>query len=78
MNQYLINLTVNAEERYLVARLDELAQKALQGISVRSDFLDLRQQTLGEAVAVQYADIIWKMDGGFDAAERKRLLLAPV
>jgi hypothetical protein len=46
MNQYLINLTVNAEERYLVARLDELAQKALQGISVRSDFLDLRQQTL--------------------------------
>ncbi len=78
MNQYLINLTVNAEERYLVARLDELAQKALQGISVRSDFLDLRQQTLGEAVAVQYADIIWKMDGGFDTAERKRLLLAPV
>ena len=77
MNQYLINLTANMEERYLVARLDELAQKALQGISVRSDFLDLRQQVLGEAVAVQYADIIWKMDGGFEAAERKRLLLSP-
>ena len=78
MNQYLINLTVNAEERYPVARLDELAQKALQGISQRSDFLDLRQQALGEAVAVQYTDILWKMDGGFDTAERKRLLLAPV
>ncbi|HNX28931.1 MAG TPA: YlmH/Sll1252 family protein [Syntrophomonadaceae bacterium] len=78
MNQYLINLTVNTEERYLAARLDDLAQQALQGNSVRSDFLDLRQQTLGEAVAVQYADILWKMDGGFDAAERKRLLLGPV
>lgn len=77
MNQYLMNLTANMEERYLVARLYELAQKALQGISGRSDFLDLRQQTLGEAVAVQYADIVWKMDGGFEEAERKRLLLSP-
>lgn len=78
MNQYLIKLTVSTEERYLAGRLDDLAQKALQGISVRSDFLDLRQQVLGEAVAVQYADIVWKMDGGYEAAERKRLLLAPV
>ncbi|NLF44682.1 MAG: hypothetical protein GX581_01290 [Syntrophomonadaceae bacterium] len=77
MNQYLIKLTVNTEERYLAGRLDDLAQKALQGISVTSDFLDLRQQVLGEAVAVQYADMVWKMDGGYESAERKRLLLAP-
>ncbi len=77
MNQYLINLAANAEEKLLVARMDELAQKALEGISVRTDFLDLRQQVLGEAVAVQYADIVWKMDGGFEGAERKRLLLSP-
>jgi RNA-binding protein YlmH len=77
MNQYLINLTVNTEEKYLAARLDDLAQKALQGISVRSDFLDLRQQIIGEAVAVQYEDLLWKMDGGFKGAERKRLLFYP-
>lgn len=77
MNQYILSLTVSAEEKYLVAHIDELAQKALQGISMKTDFLDLRQQVLGEAVAVQYSDISWKMDGGFETAERKRLLLSP-
>jgi len=77
MHQYLINLAANTEERLLTARMDELAQKALQGISGRTDFLDLRQQLLGEAVAAQYAEILWRLDGGFEAAERKRLLLAP-
>ena len=77
MHQYLINLAANTEEKLLVARIDELAQKSLQGISGRTGFLDLRQQLLGEAVAVQYADIRWEMDGGFETAERKRLLLAP-
>ena len=77
MNQYILNLTVNAEERYLVSHIDELALKALQGISMKTDFLDLRQQVLGEAVAVQYSDIVWKMEGGLATAERKRLLLSP-
>jgi len=77
MNQYLMNLAVNTEEKQLLARLDELARKASQGIAGRSDFLDLRQQVLGEAVAAQYPEIIWQMDGGFEGAERKRLLLAP-
>lgn len=77
MNQYILNLTSSSEERYLVAHIDELAQKASQGISMRTGFLDLRQQVLGEAVAVQYADISWKMYGGFEGAERKRLLLSP-
>ncbi len=77
MNQYLLNLAVNAEEKQLLARLDELARKALQGTAGRSDFLDLRQQVLGEAVAAQYGEIVWLMDGGFEGAERKRLLLGP-
>ncbi|MBP1760786.1 MAG: RNA-binding protein [Firmicutes bacterium] len=77
MNQYLLNLAVNAEERQLLARLDELARKASQGTAGRSDFLDLRQQVLAEAVAAQYGEIVWQIDGGFEGAERKRLLLGP-
>lgn len=78
MNNYLTNLAANAEERHLIARIDELARKALQGSETRTDFLDLRQQVLGEAAALQYTDIHWKMDGGFETAERKRLLFFPV
>lgn len=77
INNYLMNLAANAEERHLIARIDELARKVSQGIESRTDFLDLRQQALGEAVALQYPDLNWIMDGGFEGAERKRLLLFP-
>ena len=43
MNDYLIKLAQNDDEKRLIARLDELVQKAGGGVSGYSDFLDLRQ-----------------------------------
>ncbi|MEA1961111.1 MAG: YlmH/Sll1252 family protein [Bacillota bacterium] len=77
MNQYLNNLAVNSEEKRLIARLDELGHRTMKGVPVVTDFLDLRQQVLGEAVAVQFAGIHWRMDGGYELAERKRLIFYP-
>lgn len=77
MNQYLINLARNDDEKRLLARLEELVKRALRGTTGQSDFLDLRQQELARAVAVNYSSIGWHLDGGYDDAERKRLVVYP-
>jgi RNA-binding protein YlmH len=77
LNDYLIKLARNDEERRFVARLDELVQKAAQGIAGQSDFLDLRQQDLALAVAVNSSGISWHLTGGYEEAERKRLIVFP-
>jgi RNA-binding protein YlmH len=77
MNDYLIKLARNDDEKRLVARLNELVQKAAQGISGTSNFLDLRQQELARAAAVNGLGIAWQLDGGYEEAERKRLLVYP-
>jgi RNA-binding protein YlmH len=77
MNDYLSKLARNEDEKFLVARLEQLVQKAAQGLAGCSVFLDLRQQELARAVAVNALDIGWHMDGGYEEAERKRLLVFP-
>ena len=77
MNTYLINLARTDEEKRLLARLDDLVQKAVQGIGGRSDFMDLRQQALAQAAATNAAGIIWHLEGGYEQAERRRLLVSP-
>lgn len=78
MNDYLIKLACNEDEKRIIARLIELAQRAVDGIGGASDFLDLRQQELARAVAVNHPDIIWRLDGGYEEAERQRLTVAPL
>lgn len=77
MNEYLNKLARNDDEKRLMARLNELVQKAVHGSAGQSDFMDLRQQELAVAVAVNESAIGWKLDGGYEEAERKRLLVYP-
>lgn len=77
MNDYLIKLARTDDEKRLIARLDELVQKAGSGVSGYSDFLDLHQQELARAVAVNGLAATWRLDGGYEQAERKRLVVGP-
>jgi RNA-binding protein YlmH len=77
MNNYLTKLARNDDEKRLIARLDELVQKAVHGVGGQSDFLDLRQQELARAVAVNEQAIDWHLNGGYAEAERKRLVVIP-
>ena len=76
-NHYLIALTRNDDEKRLLSRMDELLQKALQGRTVCSDFLDLRQLELTRAVMAQGNSIGWRFDGGYEFSERQRLVVYP-
>ncbi len=77
MHDYLIKLGRNDDERRLIARLNELVQKAVHGACGQSDFMDLRQQELARAVAVNEPSIKWHLNGGYKEAERQRLLVFP-
>ena len=77
MNHYLYKLARTDDERRLVARLEEIVQKALLGQAGLSDFLDLRQQELAQAAVVNESSFLWQLDGGYEQAERKRLLAYP-
>ncbi|MGE5458865.1 MAG: RNA-binding protein, partial [Methanobacterium sp.] len=77
LNDYLHNLARNEDEKRLIARICELVFKAAQGSAAAGDFLDLRQQELARAVAVNEPSVAWLLEGGFTEAERKRLLVYP-
>ncbi len=75
-SDYLSSLVRNDGEKRLLARLGELIARAALGTPGCSDFLDLRQQELARAAAVNGA-ARWKLDGGYEEAERKRLIVYP-
>jgi RNA-binding protein YlmH len=77
MNDYLNKLARNDDEKRLLARLNELVQNAIHGTCGQSDFMDLHQQELAQALAVSVSGINWSLNGGYDEAERKRLLVTP-
>jgi Uncharacterized conserved protein, contains S4-like domain len=77
MNDYLNQMARNENEKLLISRLYGLVTKASQGLGGYSDFLDLRQQDLARAAAVNGENIAWELVGGYDEAERKRLLVSP-
>jgi RNA-binding protein YlmH len=77
MREYLDNLARNEDEKRLIANLCELISRASQGVPGQSDFLDLRQQKLARAVTVNGESIEWNLDGGYDEAERQRLVVYP-
>lgn len=66
----------NDDEKFFLARISERIEKADSEI-VTSDFLDLRQQELAQAVAVNKPSLSWHFDGGYEQAERKRLVIYP-
>ncbi len=76
INDYLNRLARNDDEKRLIGRINELVKKAAHG-SAASDFLDLRQQELAQAVAVNESAVGWDLQGGYEAAERKRLVVYP-
>lgn len=77
MNEFLNNLVRNDDEKRLLGRLQGLIVKASHGLAGLSDFLDLRQQDLAGAAAVNGENIKWNLDGGYAEAERKRLTVYP-
>lgn len=75
-NDYLNGLVRTEDEKRLLARIQDLFARAARG-TVQSDFLDLRQQDLAQAAAVNETGAVWHFDGGFEEAERKRLVVYP-
>lgn len=75
-NDYLNGLARNDDEKRFLARIQDLFAKASRG-TVQSDFLDLRQQDLARTAAVNDAAASWHFEGGYEEAERKRLLIYP-
>lgn len=43
----------------------------------RSDFLDPRQSYILETLANRHLDVVFRLDGGYEGAERRRALIAP-
>lgn len=78
LNDYLNGLAQNDDEKRLIGRLrDQLDKADKSGLTLQSDFLDLHQQEIAGAVAAGESDIIWHMEGGYEEAERKRLIVSP-
>ncbi len=70
-------LARNEDEKRFIARINDLVNKAAHGTAVAGDFMDLRQQELAQAVVVNEPSVSWHFDGGYEEAERKRLLVYP-
>lgn len=75
-NDYLNGIARSEDEKRLLARIQDLFARASRG-TVQSDFLDLRQQDLARAAAVNEAGYAWRFEGGYEEAERKRLIICP-
>ncbi|MFD2116208.1 RNA-binding protein [Paenibacillus yanchengensis] len=68
----------HADEKIYVDRvLDWLVQSSDQHKIILTEFLDPRQVQILLSLSNRYPDVQVKADGGFPAAERKRVLLAP-
>lgn len=76
-NDYLNKLARNDDEKRLLARINELVIKAAHGTAGPGDFLDQRQQELARAVVENEPSVGWHLDGGYEEAERKRLIVYP-
>lgn len=67
-----------AEERMLAARICDQAELTAKTHSPKvGDFLDPRGQEIGRAILEQIPDLSGFFDGGYDRAERKRLVTIP-
>lgn len=67
-----------ADERMLAAKLCDQVELTAKTRSPKiSEFLDPRGQEMGRAVLEQIPDIAGFFDGGYDQAERKRLVTIP-
>lgn len=77
MNDYFVNMAHNESEKMILARMHDLLGRAERGAICRSPFLDLRQQELARAVASSSTDINWQISGGYEQAERKRMVIGP-
>ncbi|MEN6351067.1 MAG: YlmH/Sll1252 family protein [Syntrophomonas sp.] len=75
MSEFLNKIALNEDEKRLINRFHGLVVRAAQGAAGVSDFLDLRQQELAQAVGVNGDSIEWLLYGGYDEAERKRLIV---
>ncbi|MNW29389.1 hypothetical protein D3C74_62430 [compost metagenome] len=66
------------EERPFVDRAWEWIVNAGQYHEVKlSDFLDPRQCSIVESLANRHPDVVVRLDGGYQGAERRRALIAP-
>ncbi|KNZ68236.1 RNA-binding S4 domain-containing protein [Thermincola ferriacetica] len=67
-----------AEQRELGAKIIDKAQSALKIYQpVFTDFLDPGQQVMAKKLVSGIYGLTWKFDGGYDSAERKRMIIFP-
>lgn len=69
-------MSIHPQETFLVKRLDELIEKAAQGAFRLSFFVDPRGYALARARARSHGVALFAY-GGYEGAERVRLLFAP-
>lgn len=70
--------TQTDENALLKARLEDLARTAEEkGYTAVSDFLTPPQQQIARRVAETHREIVFRLEGGYEQAERKRAVFSP-
>ncbi|MDR6880181.1 RNA-binding protein [Bacillus sp. 3255] len=68
----------HSDEHYFVDKAWDWVERAAQQHAVKlTDFLDPRQAFILTSLVNRHPDVHCRLDGGYEAAERKRALIAP-
>ena len=76
--EVLLKIATNDEEKQIVARCLDLAEQVFADVLPKCGlFLNPKEQELCETVWRQIDGIIYRFEGGFRGAERKRGIVLP-
>lgn len=74
----ILNHFISEEERMIAAQIIDKAESVLRGEEMAlTHFLNPHQQDIAEGIIRQFPAIKFRFYGGFDRAERKRLIIIP-
>lgn len=77
MNKDLYAHFHSSEQHFVDKAAEWIARAADQHTLKRTDFLDPRQSQIVAMLANRSGEIAFRLDGGYDAAERRRAIIAP-
>ncbi|MFD2612824.1 YlmH family RNA-binding protein [Paenibacillus gansuensis] len=73
-----IHVHFHPDERGFVDRASEWIERAAENHQVKlTDFLDPRQAVILESLANRSGNVVYRLDGGYEEAERRRAVIAP-
>jgi len=77
MNKHIYEHFHPSEQHYVDKASEWVEKAAVQHAMKRTDFLDPRQCQIVTMLANRSGDVVFRLDGGYAAAERKRAIIAP-